>query len=213
MERKDEFAPMEFVKDGKLTRRTFVKGAGWITVASALGFGAAGCAPQKEAPAPEPDAQPGDPDEGYTYKSACCTVNCTSRCHLRARVKDDRHLRHRARPDAWPRRLRERLPARHGAGAAHARRGRARHVPHEAHGRARRRRVRAHQLGPGHRRDSRPHGGDEGEARRAGLRLLFVHRQPGQAVLGGAHALRRAPTAPPRSTSRASWATTARPWA
>ena len=90
MERKDEFAPMEFVKDGKLTRRTFVKGAGWITVASALGFGAAGCAPQKEAPAPEPDAQPGDPDEGYTYKSACCTVNCTSRCHLRARVKDDR---------------------------------------------------------------------------------------------------------------------------
>ena len=101
------------------------------------------------------------------------------------------HLRHRARPDAWPRRLRERLPARHGAGAAHARRGRARHVPHEAHGRARRRRVRAHHLGPGHRRDSRPHGGDEGEARRAGLRLLFVHRQPGQAVLGGAHALRR----------------------
>ena len=90
MKRKDEFAPMEFVKDGKLTRRTFVKGAGWITVASALGFGMAGCAPQKEAPAPEPDAQPGDPDEGYTYKSACCTVNCTSRCHLRARVKDDR---------------------------------------------------------------------------------------------------------------------------
>lgn len=90
MEQKDEFAPMEFVKDGKLTRRTFVKGAGWITVASALGFGVAGCAPKEEAPAPEPDAQPVDPDEGYTYKSACCTVNCTSRCHLRARVKDDR---------------------------------------------------------------------------------------------------------------------------
>ena len=31
-----------------------------------------------------------DPEEGFTYKSACCSVNCTSRCHLRARVKDDK---------------------------------------------------------------------------------------------------------------------------
>lgn len=89
MERENKHAPMEFMRDGKLTRRTFVKGAGWITVASAFGFGVAGCAPKAEEQKPA-DGEAGDPDEGYTYKSACCTVNCTSRCHLRARVKDDR---------------------------------------------------------------------------------------------------------------------------
>ena len=34
--------PIEFVRDGKLTRRTFIKGVGWITVVSALGAGLAG---------------------------------------------------------------------------------------------------------------------------------------------------------------------------
>lgn len=89
MERENKHAPIEFMRDGKLTRRTFVRGAGWITVASAFGFGVAGCAPKTEEQKPA-EAEAGDPDEGYTYKSACCTVNCTSRCHLRARVKDDR---------------------------------------------------------------------------------------------------------------------------
>lgn len=91
MENKEEYAPIEFMKDGKLTRRTFVKGAGWITVSSAIGFGLAGCSPEESATNNELNSTTGpDPDEGFTYKSACCTVNCTSRCHLRARVKDDR---------------------------------------------------------------------------------------------------------------------------
>ena len=34
--------PEYFMRDGKLTRRTFIKGVGAITVASALGFGAQG---------------------------------------------------------------------------------------------------------------------------------------------------------------------------
>ena len=76
--------PVEFVRDGKLTRRMFVAGAGWITVTSALGM------PDLSRKARAAEAGAPDPDEGFTYKSACCTVNCTSRCHLRARVKDDR---------------------------------------------------------------------------------------------------------------------------
>ncbi len=78
-------APVEFIRDGKLTRRTFVAGAGWITVTSALGL------PDLSRKARAAEAgEASNPDEGFTYKSACCTVNCTSRCHLRARVKDDR---------------------------------------------------------------------------------------------------------------------------
>ncbi len=92
MEEKDQLAPTEFVHDGKLTRRTFVKGAGWLTITSAVGAMAVGCAPS--APAEKDElAETGpvaDPEEGFTYKSACCSVNCTSRCHLRARVKDDK---------------------------------------------------------------------------------------------------------------------------
>ena len=93
MEEKEQFAPTEIVKDGKVTRRTFVKGAGWLTITSAIGASALGCAPSKQAAEEEPLAETGpvaDPEEGFTYKSACCSVNCTSRCHLRARVKDDK---------------------------------------------------------------------------------------------------------------------------
>ncbi|MFR5091147.1 MAG: molybdopterin-dependent oxidoreductase [Adlercreutzia equolifaciens] len=93
MEEKEQFAPTEIVKDGKVTRRTFVKGAGWLTITSAIGASALGCAPSKQAAEEEPLAETGpvaDPEEGFTYKSACCSVNCTSRCHLRACVKDDK---------------------------------------------------------------------------------------------------------------------------
>ena len=93
MEEKEQFAPTEIVKDGKVTRRTFVKGAGWLTITSAIGASALGCAPSKQGAEEEPLAETGpvaDPEEGFTYKSACCSVNCTSRCHLRARVKDDK---------------------------------------------------------------------------------------------------------------------------
>lgn len=84
-ERRDAFASVEFVQNGKLTRRTFVAGAGWITVMSALGMpGTTAGTALAEGVA----AEAADPDAGYEYKSACCTVNCTSRCHLKARVKD-----------------------------------------------------------------------------------------------------------------------------
>ena len=90
MEEKEQFAPTEIVKDGKVTRRTFVKGAGWLTITSAIGASALGCAPaQKSESEDDKLAETGpvaDPEEGFTYKSACCSVNCTSRCHLRARV-------------------------------------------------------------------------------------------------------------------------------
>ena len=49
MEEKEQFAPTEIVKDGKVTRRTFVKGAGWLTNTSAIGASALGCAPSKQA--------------------------------------------------------------------------------------------------------------------------------------------------------------------
>lgn len=87
MQDQEKHVPVEYVHDGKVTRRTFVAGAGWITVTSALALAGARATP---AFAEEPAAAAGDPDAGCTYKSACCTVNCTSRCHLRARVKDGR---------------------------------------------------------------------------------------------------------------------------
>jgi anaerobic selenocysteine-containing dehydrogenase len=68
-----------FIENGKLTRRTFIKGVGAITVASALGFSnplGAGLAQ-------------GEPDGAATTEAhAVCTVNCTSRCHLKAKVRD-----------------------------------------------------------------------------------------------------------------------------
>lgn len=48
MEEKEQFAPTEIVKDGKVTRRTFVKGAGWLTITSAIGASALGCAPAQK---------------------------------------------------------------------------------------------------------------------------------------------------------------------
>ena len=50
MEEKEQFAPTEIVKDGKVTRRTFVKGAGWLTITSAIGASALGCAPTRRWP-------------------------------------------------------------------------------------------------------------------------------------------------------------------
>lgn len=59
MEEKEQFAPTEIVKDGKVTRRTFVKGAGWLTITSAIGASALGCAPSKQAAEEEPLAETG----------------------------------------------------------------------------------------------------------------------------------------------------------
>lgn len=88
MEKNRDLSPVEYVKDGKFTRRTFVKGAGWITITSALGFGLAGCAPNSEPKADKETATPTDPNEGVTYAHACCNLNCTSHCHLKAHIKD-----------------------------------------------------------------------------------------------------------------------------
>lgn len=81
----DTIAPEYFMMDGKLNRRTFIKGVGAITVASALGFG----------PRPEAVASTGEVPAGEGEKTvhAVCTVNCTSRCHLQGTVRDGKLVR------------------------------------------------------------------------------------------------------------------------
>ena len=70
-----------YFEDGKLTRRSFVKGAGVITVASAFGFSALSGARLAE----------GDTAAAnITDAHAVCTVNCTSRCHVKGQVKGGR---------------------------------------------------------------------------------------------------------------------------
>lgn len=64
--------PVEFVEDGKLTRRTFIKGVGWITVVSTLGGAVAGCAPKAdEELEPSESAQAASDATEYSY--ACCS--------------------------------------------------------------------------------------------------------------------------------------------
>ena len=82
-----EAAPEYFMRDGKLTRRTFIKGVGAITVASALGFGAQ-ASPEGVAVAEEAPAKAGEKSV-----HAVCTVNCTSRCHLHGTVRDGKLIR------------------------------------------------------------------------------------------------------------------------
>lgn len=82
-----EAAPEYFMRDGKLTRRTFIKGVGAITVASALGFGAQ-ASPEGVAVADEAPAKAGEKSV-----HAVCTVNCTSRCHLHGTVRDGKLIR------------------------------------------------------------------------------------------------------------------------
>ena len=80
-------APHYFMRDGKLTRRTFIKGVGAITVASAFGFGAQS-AQDAQAQAEETPAKAGEKSV-----HAVCTVNCTSRCHLHGIVRDGKLIR------------------------------------------------------------------------------------------------------------------------
>lgn len=78
--------PEFFMKDGKMNRRTFIKGVGAITVASALGFAtnpSVAEASKGEVPA----------GEGEKSVHAVCTVNCTSRCHLQGTVRDGKLIR------------------------------------------------------------------------------------------------------------------------
>lgn len=77
-------APEFFKEGGKLNRRTFIKGAGLVTIASAMGFGINPIgAVAEETPA----------GSGERTVHAVCTVNCTSRCHLKGTVCDDRLIR------------------------------------------------------------------------------------------------------------------------
>ena len=84
MEKTEMFEPEYFFKDGKLTRRTFVKGVGFVTIASAFGFAEHGEIALAE-------EVKGASDE--TAVHAVCTVNCTSRCHLHGTVRDGRLVR------------------------------------------------------------------------------------------------------------------------
>lgn len=79
--------PIEYVKDGELNRRTFIKGVGWITVASALGFGTTACSPDSSGDSQsETTSQVSQDETEYSY--ACCSYNCTSRCLLKGHVRD-----------------------------------------------------------------------------------------------------------------------------
>jgi molybdopterin-containing oxidoreductase family molybdopterin binding subunit len=82
MNRSSKTTPFEELKDKKFTRRTFIKGVGTISIASSIGFGSA---LQKQ----QALAENGKKEE-IKYVHGLCTVNCTSRCHLKAHVKDGR---------------------------------------------------------------------------------------------------------------------------
>ncbi|WP_139651439.1 molybdopterin-dependent oxidoreductase [Raoultibacter phocaeensis] len=74
-----------FHKDGKLSRRTFVKGVGTITVASVLGTGMAGCAseiPEQNAGTAQSDAAEQRIVHGF------CSYNCNSACSLQGTIRD-----------------------------------------------------------------------------------------------------------------------------
>ena len=82
----------EAIGGGRLTRRTFIKGVGWITVlsAAAAGFGQAGsglAGASEVQPASVPPAEEAG-DGKTTYSYACCSYNCTSRCLLKGHVRD-----------------------------------------------------------------------------------------------------------------------------
>ena len=86
MEESMAMQPEFFMKDGKLNRRTFIKGVGLVTVASAFGFGLQA----DEAIASQGEAPAGGEE---TSIHAVCTVNCTSRCHLHGTVRDGNIVR------------------------------------------------------------------------------------------------------------------------
>lgn len=88
MEKCQETKSEYFMKDGKMNRRTFIKGVGCITVALAANPTLAMAAEEaaEEAPA---DAAPSEEKTVH----AVCTVNCTSRCHLKGTVRDGKLVR------------------------------------------------------------------------------------------------------------------------
>lgn len=67
------------LKDAKITRRMFLKGVGAVTVTSALGMAGALSVNSSALKASD--------DTTVKYIHSCCTVNCTSRCHLKGHVQ------------------------------------------------------------------------------------------------------------------------------
>lgn len=70
------------LKGPTATRRTFLKGVGALTITSSLGMPGALGVGGRQVKAAE--------DEAVEYIHSCCTVNCTSRCHLKGHVRDGR---------------------------------------------------------------------------------------------------------------------------
>jgi len=80
-----------FVKDGKMARRTFIKGVGIVAVASSLGFGV----DERKAFATE--------DAGIELEAhAVCAYNCNPNCHIKGTVVDGKLIR--VEPGALPER-------------------------------------------------------------------------------------------------------------
>lgn len=72
-----------FVRDGRVTRRTFIKGVGFVTIASALGAGNAHRTAHGDSPA-ENSAT------GRHTHHALCSVNCSCECHLIGTIENGR---------------------------------------------------------------------------------------------------------------------------
>lgn len=70
-------------EDGSVTRRTFIKGVGALTLVSSAKFAAGEVFAD--------DSESGDAGERSVH--AVCTVNCTSRCHLKGTVRDGKLVR------------------------------------------------------------------------------------------------------------------------
>lgn len=73
---------LEEMKNKKFTRRTFIKGLGTLTIVSSVEFGSS---IQKQHALAENVKK----DE-VKYVHGLCTYNCTSRCHLKAHIKNGR---------------------------------------------------------------------------------------------------------------------------
>ncbi|MEE8717211.1 MAG: molybdopterin-dependent oxidoreductase [Coriobacteriales bacterium] len=80
------------VKSEKITRRSFIKGVGWITVISATsaGLGRTGgkLAQSAESQATDKVGVSSADSDKTKYSYACCSYNCTSRCLLKGHVRD-----------------------------------------------------------------------------------------------------------------------------
>lgn len=80
MKKTSENITLGEVTNKKFTRRTFIKGLGTITVVSSIGFGSS----LKKQPA----LAGIEKRDEVEYIHGLCTYNCTSRCHLKAHVKN-----------------------------------------------------------------------------------------------------------------------------